>query len=123
LITNGFEPTYNYFQKDNKIILRIEAGGNSNIISAKVDFGGEYTYLRVKGIKKKDKEPQKLEDNIHNSRKFGNFVLDIPLKPWEYIIKNEDPEVKEKKGIISIEYKLDDKISGASLLINEEDEI
>ena len=123
LITNGFEPTYNYFQKDNKIILRIEAGGNSNIISAKVDFGGEYTYLRVKGIKKKDKEPQKLEDNIHNSRKFGNFALDIPLKPWEYIIKNEDPEVKEKKGIISIEYKLDDKISGASLLIKEEDEI
>jgi len=39
------------------------------------------------------------------------------------IIKNESPEVKEKKGIIFIEYKLDDKIKGGELLINDEDEI
>ena len=123
LITNGFEPTYNVYQKDNKIILRIEASGNSRITYANKDYDrGDYIHLIVKGNKKKDKEPSNLDDNIFNKRKYGDFFLDIPINR-EYILKNEMPKVTEKKGIICVEYNLEDKSKGGELLINEEDEI
>ena len=35
LITNGFEPKYNVFKKDNKIIIRVEAPGNCPIVAEK----------------------------------------------------------------------------------------
>ena len=87
LKANGYEPTYNYYKEkktnnDNikeKIIIRVEAAGNSSIKS-NVDYVGEYTIIRLNGNKEKDKTPEKIEDNIFNSREFGEFTLDIPLK-------------------------------------------
>lgn len=120
LVSNGFEPTYNLYKKDNKIILKIEAGGNSTILNANILFGkGENTYLIVAGEKKKDKEPQNSSDNIKNSRKFGKFYLEIPII-GDYIIKNEDPKIFEKKGILFIEYNLDEKIGGGKYELEEE---
>ena len=63
-----------------------------------------------------------MDDNIFNKRKYGDFFLDIPINR-EYILKNEMPKVTEKKGIICVEYNLEDKSKGGELLINEEDEI
>ena len=120
LVSNGFEPTYNLYKNDNKIILKIESGGNSTIIDANLLFGqGENASLIVTGEKKRDKEPKNLDDNIFNSRKFGKFYLNIPIK-GDYIIKNETPKIFEKKGIIFIEYNLDDKITGGKYELEEE---
>ena len=120
LVSNGFEPTYNLYKNDNKIILKIESGGNSTILDANLLLGqGENTCLIVTGEKKRDKEPKNLDDNIFNSRKFGKFYLNIPIK-GDYIIKNETPKIFEKKGILFIEYNLDDKITGGKYELEEE---
>ena len=120
LVSNGFEPTYNLYKNGNKMILKIESGGNSKIFNANLLLGqGENTSLIVTGEKKRDKEPKNLEDNIFNSRKFGKFYLNIPIK-GDYIIKNEMPNISEKKGILFIEYILDDKITGGKYEPEEE---
>ena len=65
---------------------------------------GEYTVIKLSGKKKFDKEPKNNSDNIHTSREFGEFILDIPLKTEDYHIKNIKPTIQEKKGVIMIEY-------------------
>ena len=72
---NGFEPNFNYYKKDDKIIIRVEAPGNSTI-SSKVEYSGEYTVIRLSGKKKPDKDPKNKCDNIHTSREYlENLIL------------------------------------------------
>ena len=112
LRTNGFMPVYNYYKKDENIIVRIEAPGNCELAS-KIQYSGEYTIIRIDGNKKKDKEPAELEDNIYNTREIGNFSLDIYLKTDEYLLKNDDPAIESKKGVIILKYKLEVKKEAA----------
>ena len=119
---NGFEPNYNYYQKDDHFIIRLEAPGNCNLTPS-INYVGEYTIIRLKGNKKKDKEPEKLEDNIHNTREFGDFTLDIPLKTEEYIIKNDKPNITEKLGLRIIEFKLDKKMEYSEQDFKVEEEV
>ena len=109
---NGFEPKYNIFSKDNKIIIKVEIPGNCTI-NSEIKVYGEYFIIRLKGEKVKDKEPEKIEDNIYNFREYGKFVLDIPLNSKEYNLFNlskEKPKFIRKEGIYTIEYKLDEEI-------------
>ena len=110
---SGYEPTCNYFKlNDNgqeKLEIRIESPGNTTI-RPNIDYVGEYTIIKIKGNKDKDKFPNKLEDNIHNSREFGDFSLEIPLKTEDYLIKNQKPDMKQKNGLIILQYLLDEKI-------------
>ena len=79
LKANGFEPNYNYYKKDNnKLIVRVEAPGNCTI-SSSIDYNGEYTIIRLNGNKSQDIEPEKITDNIFNSRELGEYSLDIFL--------------------------------------------
>jgi HSP20 family molecular chaperone IbpA len=120
---NGFEPNYNYYIKDDQIIVRVEAPGNSTIES-NLEYIGEYTTIKLKGTKNKDKEPKEIEQNIFNSREIGNFSLDIPLKTEEYLIKNELPKIEKKNGIFIIYFKLEEKQSKVKRYnSNKEDEI
>ena len=122
LKANGFEPTYNYYKKGDKIIIRLEAPGNTSIKS-NVDALGEYKIIRLTGNKKKDKEPEKLEDNVFNSRESGPFLLDIPLKNEDFMIKNEPPTYAEKKGVIILEFKLEEKEIDKGYNPKDEDDI
>jgi len=108
LKANGFEPTYNYYKKDNTIIVRVEAPGNCKV-NSEIDYAGEYTIIKLNGEKKKDKEPEKIEDNLYNSREIGNFSLDIPLKTDDYLLSNDVPNISDKKGVFILEYKLSNK--------------
>ena len=65
--------------------------------------------IKLNGEKKKDKEPEKIEDNLFNSREIGNFSLDIPLKTDDFLLSNEEPKITDKKGVFILEYKLSDK--------------
>jgi len=105
LKSNGYEPNYNYYKKDDKIIVRVEVPGNSRIES-KIDYIGEYSVIILTGNKKYDKEPEKFEDNIYNSREFGNFELNIVLRTNEYLLKNEQPKIIKKNGVLLLEYSL-----------------
>ena len=122
LRTSGFMPVYNYYKKDDSIIVRVEAPGNCGLKSSIIN-SGEYTIIRLEGNKKKDKEPTEIKDNIYCNREFGEFTLDIALKSSEYILKNEEPTLAEKKGVIMLQYKLDEKKNVAEFIQKEEDEI
>ena len=122
LRTNGFMPVYNYYKKDDSIIVRVEAPGNCSLKSSIIN-SGEYTIIRLEGNKKKDKEPAEIKDNIYCNREIGEFSLDIALKSSEYILKNEEPTLAEKKGVIMLQYKLDEKKNVAEFIQKEEDEI
>ena len=122
LKANGFEPAYNYYKKDDKVIIRVEAPGNSSLKS-NVDSAGEYKIIRLIGNKKKDKEPAKLEDNLFNSREFGSFSLDIPLKNEDFLIKNEKPTYTQMKGVLEVEFKLEEKKEDEGYNPKEEDDI
>ena len=102
---NSFEPTYNIYKKDNKIIVRVEAPGKT-VIKAGLEISGEYNIIKIMGEKKLDKEPGKLDDNIHNTREYGNFYLDLHLKTEEYLLSQEGPEIKDIKGVYIFEFKL-----------------
>ena len=102
---NGFNPTYNYYKKGNKIIIRIEAPGNIEI-KCDVKYSNDFTIIEINGKKSKDKEPQNFEDNIYNIREFGNFTINIPLL---FNLANKTPNIVAKYGIIIIEYELQEE--------------
>ena len=102
---NGFEPKYNIFCKDNKIIVRVEAPGNCDLES-KIEIQGEYNVIKLYGEKRKDKEPENLDKNIFTSREIGPFSLEIPLKFSEYHLKAQTPKMDCKKGVYMVEYEL-----------------
>ena len=80
--------------------------------------------IRIKGVKNKDKEPQKDEDNIINKREFGNFELNIPIKiEEEYTIKNEQAKCNKIAGILNVEFLLEEKQKGVNFISKDEDEI
>jgi len=118
---NGFEPTYNFYkhQTENKIIIRVEAPGNSQI-KYKIEYRGENTIIQLSGSKNKDKEPEKLEDNLFNTREFGEFTVDIPLKTEDNKILNEEPKIKFISGLFIIEFKLEKKLENGQTFQPEE---
>ena len=122
LKSNGFEPAYNYYKKDNKIIVKVEIPGNCEVKS-KLNFAGEYTIIKISGEKKKDKEPEKLNSNIINKRELGPFSLNIYLKTEDYLLKNKDPNSVCKKGVYIIEYEMENKNQEVILNNEKEDEI
>ena len=124
LRSNGFMPVYNYYkkEKENKLIVRVEAPGNCSLKSS-THNSGEYLVLRLEGEKKKDKEPADLKDNIRCNREIGEFCLDIPLKSNEILLKNEAPKISDKKGVFIIEYEIDEKKNVGEYISKEEDDI
>lgn len=105
---NNFIPAYNCYKKGEKLILKVESPGNSNI-NITINYEGDYTNILVKGEKRKDKEPIKEEDNIYNTRIKGKYEFNIPIKLEDYIIKKEEPNISEKKGVFILEFKLESK--------------
>ena len=109
-IKGSFEPTYNFYKpkNENKIIIRIESPGNSEIKS-KIKYQGQCTIIQIIGKKNPDIEPGRLLDNIYNSREFGDFIIDIPLKTEDYKILNEKPKIRVASGLFIIEYRLEEE--------------
>ena len=51
LKTSGFEPNYNYYKKGDSIIIRVEGPGNCSL-HPRIEYSGEYTIIRLTGVKK-----------------------------------------------------------------------
>ena len=118
LKVNGFEPKYNVYKKDDKIIVRVEAPGNCEMKLEKT-ISNEYHLIRLKGKKRNDKEPAN-EDNLYNFREFGDFFLEIPLRCDKFFFSSDDPKYEEKKGVHIIEYKLNEE--GKTYVLNQGNE-
>ncbi len=122
LKNNGFEPTYNYYKKDDSIIIRVESPGNCSI-KCKTIYSGEYTIIRIFGEKNNDIEPQKLEDNLFTNREFGPYYLDVPLKTEDYFIQKKTPTVIQKKGLSILTFKLEMNQENEKLDFKQEDDV
>ena len=103
---NGFIPKYNYFQDEDKICLRVEVPGNYNINCGKIKHRGEYTIIPITGEKKRDKIPQKIEDNIFTTREFGKFEVNIYLQTDKYDIKTDRFEKNAMNGVAIFTFEL-----------------
>ena len=106
--SNKFHPKFNYYKKDNKLIISLEIPGNSKT-SCSIEICEEYNIIKLKGEKKKGKFPERVEDNIFNNREFSDFSLSIPLKTTDFLLKNKSPNLSQKNGIITLEYELEEK--------------
>ena len=120
----GFDPTFNYYKENDKIIIKIECPGISTVESY-ISNSDSYPFpiIKIKGSKNKDKKPEKIEDNIYNSREYGQFSLDIPFIGEDYSIKNEEPEIGEKHGIILIKYQLEKKLGKKAFNVEPDDDL
>ena len=119
LRNSGFNPDYNYYLKNNKLILKIECPGNIEL-SCNHRLIGKYNIIEIKGIKNKDKEPKDLKDNIYNSREFGKFSVDIPLM---IDLENTKPKIIKKEGLFIIEFPIKLKKNNLVEYKEEEEEI
>ena len=119
---NGFEPRYNYFKNGNSLEIRAELPGNVKPFVNKPSYLDENTIISIYGEKKKDKDPEKLEDNYFNSREFGNFSLEIPLKTADFKINPNIKENKIKNGILFLKYDFyaDEKDEKVTVDVDEE---
>ena len=123
LRSNGFNPFYNVYKKENKIILKFETPGNVSL-SYDCNIQGSYNIITIKGQKKLDKDIANDKDNIINNREFGEFTIKIPLRLSEYRLSNESPKIQRKEGITCIEYGLcNNSIIHASFYVDTDDEI
>ena len=107
---DGFEPKYSYYKKDkNTLIIFLECPGICSL-TPDVYYEGVYNIIKLSGIKNKDKEPLKFEDSLFNTREFGKFSLEIPLKTEEFLISDIEKPIKSD-GIFIITVKIKEKMS------------
>ena len=118
LKSNGFNPCFNYYIKNNNLILKMEAPGNINIV-CNHKLVDKYNIIEIRGRKNKDKEPINLKDNIFNGREFGEFSVDIPLM---IDLENIKPNISKKEGIFIIEFPLKSQINRIFEYKNKDDE-
>ena len=123
LRSNEFEPKYNCYKKDDKLIVKIECPGNF-ALNYSIKDNGKYKLILINGEKKKDKEPKNIYDNLYNYREYGKFSIEMPIKNDDkYIVKNVNPKIFDKKGLIFLEYQMEEIIKGDSYIPNEEEDI
>ena len=106
LKANGYEPTFNYYKKGDKIIVRIEAPGNCDY-DVEHKPSGDKTIIKIEGVKKQDKEPESPKDNIYSNREMGKFSITIPIDSNKYLIQNSAPQMDKKNGLIILQFSLE----------------
>ena len=119
----GFEPRYNYFKNGNSLEIRAELPGNVKPVVNKPNYLDENTIISIYGEKYKDKVPEKLESNLYNSREFGNFNLEIPLKTADFKINPTIKENKIKNGILFLKYDFDVDEKDEKITVDVDEEI
>ena len=121
---NGFEPAYNFFRNGEILEIRVELPGNVKPNVHRPEFHGENTIILIEGKKNRDKEPKNKEDNINDTRDFGDFNIDIIFKTEDYKIKPTIKKQDLKKGILFLQYDLeDDKSEDRVTSVQDDEEI
>ena len=123
---NGFEPQYNFFRNDKYLEIRVELPGTVEISKVKrALYIGDSTNIKINGNKKKDKYPTKIEENIENTRDFGEFNIDINFKTEEFKINSIPASQTIKNGILVVKYEIEEKKveeTGSSLVVNNDED-
>lgn len=97
--------------------------GNVKPNISKPMFIQENTIISITGKKNRDKDPKNFEDNIDNTRDFGDFSLEIAFRTEDYKIRPEIKDQKLKNGLLLLQYDIEDDKSEekmTSLTVDEE---
>ena len=89
----------------------------------KVIWGTYEFKSSIEGEKRKDKEPEKLEENLINKREIGKFSFKIPIEAKKYIIKNKPPVIKKLNGIFILSFELEEAIKTGQYRQAENEEV
>ena len=118
--TGNFEPKYNYFLPEPKTLeIRLEIPGNADCKSS-FKIENENTIIKIEGEKTKDKQPEKVKDNIYNIREFSKFEVLIPLPVEKYqILGNKEKGPTYKDGLWKFKFELADKGEECSGQVND----
>ena len=119
---NGFEPAYNFFRNGEILEIRVELPGNVKPNVHRPEFHGENTIILIEGKKNRDKEPKNKEDNINDTRDYGDFNIDIIFKTEDFKIKPTIKKQDLKKGILFLQYDLEDDKSEDKVTTVQDDE-
>ena len=120
---SGFDPQYNFFKNGDLLEIRVELPGNVKPNISKPMFIQENTIISITGKKNRDKDPKNFEDNIDNTRDFGDFSLEIAFRTEDYKIRPEIKDQKLKNGLLLLQYDIEDDKSEekmTSLTVDEE---
>ena len=80
--------------------------------------------IKIDGEKRNEKEPENKNDNIYNSREYGKYSIQCPIIYNDnYILKNQEPKIEEKKGIIFFEFQMEESIKKKEYNLKSEDEL
>ena len=84
--SSGFEPNYSYYITENAIVINVEIPGIFTLESSCQSIG-EYNTIIIFGSKVNDLNITRGNNSFNNGREFGEFSLEIPIKPDGFVIK------------------------------------
>ena len=102
-MSNGFEPKYEYYIKDEKLIISLEMPGEYKNTKYAKESKGSYTYIKISGTKVNDNEDnlkkKEQKENSFNNKEYGEFNITIKLE--NISLDSNKPEIKrdDSKGI------------------------
>ena len=116
---NGFDPKYNCYKKDDKLIVKVEVPGLCTI-KPSLSKKGELTIIKINGEKQSEKQEEK--EKFFNTRVFGEFSFEIILNVVDCEIKNKKPTMKAKNGIVTLEYEIEQKAEDSEFKVEDNGE-
>ena len=108
-LATGFEPKYDCYVNEDKLVINIEMPGDFKDVKVRTDSEGAYTIININGNKynpiKEKNENEKIV-YLGKYRDYGEFNIRIKIEG--YNLKDNKPNVMKRndKGITTIEYNL-----------------
>ena len=97
-MSNGFEPKYEYYISDDKLIIILEIPGEYKITKHAKENKYAYTYIKISGTKVNNNEDNlkknEQKENSFNNKKYGEFNTTIKLE--NISLDPEKPKIKKK---------------------------
>ena len=109
-LSSGFEPKYDYYVDEDKLIIKIETPGEykKNESKVSIESEGVYTFINISGIKLEENKKNENDKIIYlgKNRDYGEFNIRIKLEG--YNLQDNKPNTSERdiKGITTITFNL-----------------
>ena len=107
-MSNGFEPKYEYYISDDKLIISLEMPGKFEKTKYAKESRGSYTYIKISGIKMNEKEDNlkknEQKENSFNNKEYGEFNTTIKLE--NISLDSEKPKISKKDGITTFIFQI-----------------
>jgi HSP20 family molecular chaperone IbpA len=107
-LSNGFEPKYEYYISDDKLIISLEIPGEYKITKHAKENKDAYTYIKISGTKVNNNEDNlkknEQKENSFNNKEYGEFNTTIKLE--NISLDSEKPKISKKDGITTFIFQI-----------------